>query len=148
VRRSVDAPPVRRARGREEHDAALALRRTVFCEEQGVAEELEVDGRDDEAVHLVALDGDRVVGTCRLLLDGAAARFGRLAVARAHRGRGTGGALLAAAEDHARTAGAKRMALAAQVGARGLYARQGFGECGEPFEEAGIEHVTMEKRLA
>ena len=42
--------------------------------------------------------------------------------------------------------GRARIALHAQVDARSLYARGGFVESGERFEEAGIAHVTMEKR--
>lgn len=132
----------------EEVAAALALRHAVFCAEQGVAEAEEVDGRDGEALHLVALDGGRVVGTCRVLVDGATAKFGRLAVERPARGRGLADALLGLAEERARAAGAARMALHAQVDARRLYDRRGYVALGDPFEEAGILHVTMEKRLA
>ena len=131
-----------------EREAALALRHRVFCEEQGVARDLELDGRDDEALHVIALDGTRVVGTCRLVLDGATAKLGRMAVEPPARGRGIGTALLDGAEREARTAGAGRIALHAQAHARELYARAGFAERGEHFEEAGIEHVLMEKLLA
>jgi len=48
-------PPARRALP-EEMDAVMALRRAVFCEEQGVPEELERDAEDATAVHVVALD--------------------------------------------------------------------------------------------
>lgn len=139
---------VRRPAGGDELVAALALRRAIFCGEQGVSERDEVDGRDDDAVHLVAVSTARVVGTCRLLVEGETAKFGRLAVTGTERGRGTGAALLRAAEQAARGAGARRITLHAQAHARGLYARHGYAERGEPFEEAGIAHVTMEKRLA
>ena len=45
-------------------------------------------------------------------------------------------------------AAAERISLHAQTYARELYARDGYRESGEPFEEEGIEHVTMEKQLA
>ncbi len=131
-----------------ERDAALALRHRVFCEEQGVARDLEADGRDGEALHVVAVSDGAVVGTCRLVLDGDTAKLGRMAVEPEARGRGIGAALLAGAEREARAVGAQRIALHAQAGARDLYARGGFVERGEIFVEAGIEHVLMEKRLA
>jgi predicted GNAT family N-acyltransferase len=138
---------------REAHDAQervmlLALRHEVFVEEQGVPLDLEIDEHDEEAVHLVALDGDRIVGTCRVLLAGDAAKFGRLVVAREARGRGIGAALLADAERRARAMGAGRMVLAAQTSAIGLYDRAGYTARGEVYLDAGIEHMTMEKPLA
>jgi predicted GNAT family N-acyltransferase len=141
-------PEIRLVAGNGERDAALALRHRVFCEEQGVALDLEADGRDGEALHVVAVSDGAVVGTCRLVLAGRTANLGRMAVEPEARGRGIGAALLAGAEREARAAGASRIALNAQAHARELYARGGFAERGEAFEEAGIAHVLMEKRLA
>jgi predicted GNAT family N-acyltransferase len=141
-------PEIRLVAGNGERDAALALRHRVFCEEQGVALDLEADGRDGEALHVVAGSEGAVVGTCRLVLAGRTAKLGRMAVEPEARGRGIGAALLAGAEREARAAGASRIALNAQAHARELYARGGFAERGEAFEEAGIAHVLMEKRLA
>ena len=139
---------IREARDAQERQTLLALRHEVFVEEQGVPLDLEIDEHDQEAVHLVALDGDRVVGTCRVLLAGAVAKFGRLVVARDARGRGIGAALLADAERLAREMGAGRMVLAAQTSAIGLYDRAGYTARGDVYLDAGIEHVTMEKPLA
>ena len=47
----------------------------------------------------------------------------------------------------ARAAGARRIGLHAQTDALGLYERAGFTPYGERFEEEGIEHLGMEKRL-
>jgi len=141
---------VRRPRDEEELAAALALREQVFCGEQGVTVAADRDGLDDEAIHLVAVDGGgSMLGTCRLLIAGASgARFGRLCVIAAARGRGVGGALLAEAEREARASGAHRIGMHAQTNALGLYQRAGFTTYGEPFDEEGIEHVGMEKMLA
>ena len=128
--------------------AALALRERVFCEEQGVAPEADRDGRDAEAVHVVAFDGGRLVGTCRLLFDGEVARLGRMAVEAEQRGRGIGAELLDAAERAAGRSGARRVRLHAQTAALRLYERAGYEQRGERFLEEGIEHVTMEKALA
>ena len=140
---------VREASGAGEIAAAMALRHTVFCAEQGVPLADELDGRDGDALHVVAVERGAVVGTCRVLFeDGGVARLGRLAVARPHRGRGLGAAILAEAEARARGAGAGRMVLASRVDARGLYGARGYTERGEVFLDAGIDHITMEKDLA
>ena len=128
-------------------DAAMELRRVVFCEEQGVALDADRDGRDPEALHLVALDRGRVVGTCRLLIGGDAARLGRMAVAVEKRGAGVGGALLGEADRAAAAAGNRLIRLHAQTYARGVYDRAGYEVRGEPFMEEGIEHVAMQKRV-
>ena len=141
-------PEVRPTRSQAEVDAAMELRRVVFCEEQGVPLEAERDGRDHEAVHLVALDGERVVGTCRLLTDQGAARLGRMAVAADRRGAGVGGALLREADRAAVAAGTRLIHLHAQARARRVYDRAGYEVRGEPFIEEGIEHVAMEKQVA
>ena len=146
----VSAPTValRRARDAAERSAAAELRIRVFCDEQGVTRAEEIDGRDDDAVHLVAIQHGAVVGTCRLLFEGTTCKLGRLVVAREARRRGIGGRLLALAEKEARTAGAGRIVLNAQTRARGVYCAAGYTERGARFMEAGIEHVRMERALA
>ena len=139
---------MRAARTDDEVHAALRLRYRVFCEEQGVDLAAEQDGRDPEALHLVALEGGRIIGTCRVLLDDGLARLGRMAVEPGHRGRGIGGALLAGADRAMRHAGAQRIRLHAQTSSRGVYDRASYEPLGEKFIEEGIEHVAMEKRLA
>jgi predicted GNAT family N-acyltransferase len=139
---------VRAARTRDEVQGALALRLRVFCDEQGVSRAAEQDGLDDDAIHLVAFENGVAVGTCRLVLRDHEARLGRNAVAREHRRRGIGAAILDAADNEAVRAGAERIRLHAQLAARRLYERAGYVAEGEVFLEEGIEHVTMEKRLA
>ncbi len=139
---------IRRVRTGEERDAALKLRHEVFCVEQGVPPRDEQDGRDPEGLHLVALSGDEVIGTCRLVFVGGTVQFSRLAVGPPFRRHGIASCLLDAADSEARAAGARRVVLHAQTYARGLYTAQGYRERGPTFFEAGIEHVAMEKRLA
>ena len=128
--------------------AALDLRRRVFCEEQGVPLELERDGRDATALHLVAVDGSgAVVATCRLVRDGDAMMLQRMAVDRAARGRGVGARLLDAAHAEAAAAGADEVELHAQVPVREFYARAGYAAEGPEFEEAGIAHVVMRRAV-
>jgi predicted GNAT family N-acyltransferase len=139
---------VRPARDRDEIDQALALREQVFCVEQGVPLGADQDGLDDLAIQVVAVDDGRVIGTCRVLVEGGVGRLGRMAVALPARGRGLGAAILTAAEQSARDAGARLMRLHAQRYVEDMYAAAGYAPYGEPFEEEGIPHVGMEKPLA
>lgn len=138
---------VRPAAGGTERDAALDLRRRVFCEEQGVPVEQEVDGQDAGALHLVAVHDGAVIGTCRLLTRGATCTLSRMAVDPGVRRSGVGAALLRESETRARGSGATRIALHAQVQVQPLYDAHGYRARGPHFTEAGIEHVSMEKAL-
>jgi predicted GNAT family N-acyltransferase len=138
---------IRPARDQAEVDAALALRYDVFCVEQGVSLEEERDGRDDEALHLVVVDGGEIVGTCRLLADGCDVKLGRMAVAASHRGRRLAAALLVEADAQARELRARRIVLAAQLTAQAVYDRAGYAPYGDVFLDADIEHVMMAKAL-
>jgi ElaA protein len=138
---------IRRIRNQAELDAAVQLRYEVFCVEQGVPVREEVDGRDHQGIHLVAMRGGELLGTCRIVMVGTTAQFSRLAVRVDARRHGIATALLAAADAETRAAGGHRLVLHAQTYARKLYERAGYKAHGRVFWEAGIEHVAMEKRL-
>jgi predicted GNAT family N-acyltransferase len=141
---------IRWARGRKDVRGAFAVRERVFCDEQGVPREEEIDERDAHALHLVALDPDgrEVIGTLRLLLDADSAKVGRVAVQREWRRRGIALRMLELALGAARERGCAQVRLAAQLEALALYEHAGFAVESEPFEEAGIQHVWMGQRLA
>jgi predicted GNAT family N-acyltransferase len=138
---------VRRLQDDEEMAAALALRHEVFCVEQGVPMHEELDGRDGEGVHLVAVSNGDLLATCRLLFVGPTVQFSRLAVRQSARRQGIASALLALADVETRAGGARRLVLHAQTYARALYEAAGYEPRGRVFMEAGIEHVAMEKQL-
>jgi predicted GNAT family N-acyltransferase len=139
---------VRRVQGDEEMTAALALRHEVFCVEQGVPMHEELDGRDGEGLHLVAVSNGDLLATCRLLFVGPTVQFSRLAVRQTVRRQGIATALLKLADVETRAGGARRLVLHAQTYARALYETAGYEPRGRIFMEAGIEHVAMEKRLS
>jgi len=138
---------IRRVREQRELDAAIELRYQVFCLEQGVPRSEERDGRDHDALHLIAVHGDTVVGTCRLVFVGSTVQFSRLAVTPKARRHGIATALLQAADEETFKGGANRLVLHAQTYARALYTAAGYEARGREFTEAGIEHVAMEKLL-
>lgn len=139
---------MRTAREAEEVRAARDLRIEVFCDEQGVPRELEVDGGDDEATQIVALDESGVIATCRLRYpESGVCKLERMVVDRRLRKRGVGARLLAGAEEEARRAGARTMLLNSQLRVRDFYAAHGYAPEGETFMDAGIEHIRMTKAL-
>ncbi|SES05561.1 ElaA protein [Tranquillimonas rosea] len=124
------------------------LRRAVFMDEQDISEADEFDDLDDTAIHLLATEGGRPVGTARLLLAPPLGKIGRVCVLPDHRGTGLGAALIRAAMDELRReTGVIRARLGAQVRAMGFYARLGFAPTGEIYDDAGIPHRDMERSL-
>ncbi len=124
--------------------ACRALRRSVFIEEQGVSEADEVDDLDNQAIHLIAIDGDRPVGSARLLVLGEIGKVGRVCVLREARGTGLGAALMQAAVAECRKLpGVRRVKLGAQSHALGFYERLGFVAFGPEYLDAGIAHRDM-----
>ncbi|MBK4735718.1 GNAT family N-acetyltransferase [Noviherbaspirillum pedocola] len=125
-------------------DAAGAIRFEVFVDEQRVPPEMELDEMDAVSLHALALDGDRPVGTGRLLPDG---HIGRMAVRREARGHGIGSLILNTLLAAAKARGDASVLLHAQLHARPFYERHGFAVEGDVFMEAGIAHVLMRYRF-
>jgi predicted GNAT family N-acyltransferase len=118
------------------------IRHAVFTQEQAIDKDLDFDGQDSQAVHVLVRKENRFVAAGRMLDDG---HIGRLAVLREHRGQGLGAQAVEALVQEARRLGMTRVYLGSQKHAVGFYEKLGFSERGEPFMEAGIEHVEMEK---
>lgn len=120
------------------------LRTTVFVHEQGVPAELEMDERDAVCIHALAVSDGQAVATGRLLpAEAGVARIGRMAVARAWRGKGLGASVLAALMQAARARGDREIELHAQLHAAPFYDKLGYTRVGAVYEEAGIPHVNM-----
>ncbi|WP_276301177.1 GNAT family N-acetyltransferase [Halorussus lipolyticus] len=136
----------------EEADA-LEVRRSVFVEEQGVPEALEIDGKDDEAAHVVAYrdaeDDSTPVGAGRLReIEDGVGKLERIAVLEPHRGEGIGSELVAELEAIADDRGLSMLTMHAQTPVEGMYRKLGYETTSDEFEEAGIPHVEMEKSLS
>lgn len=126
--------------------ALRAIRNKVFIEEQGVPADLEWDGLDEHAYHVMAFAADGTpIGTGRLLQD---AQIGRLAVLKEWRGKGVGGALLDILLVIANKMGYDEVRLHAQTRVLDFYLRRGFTAQGEEFMEAGIPHKLMVRTTA
>jgi predicted GNAT family N-acyltransferase len=127
--------------------AVYSLRREVFVLEQGVPEELEVDENDKVAVHLAALSDGHVIGTLRIVRHEHTAKIGRMAVSANSRKKGIGRELMEFAAAAASSDGAQEIILAAQFTAREFYGQLGYIQEGAIFDDAGISHVMMRKKL-
>jgi predicted GNAT family N-acyltransferase len=156
---------IRLAADEAERVAAYAVRSDVFVTEQGVPADLELDELDEVADHFVASDGDdgdasrtRAGGAGRLVVEdpgfegsdpalGPVGHLGRLAVRPETRGTGLGVDLVRAIEARAADRGLRVVALSAQTQALGFYERLGYTAYGPEFDDAGLPHRWMSRRL-
>jgi predicted GNAT family N-acyltransferase len=124
------------------------IRNKVFHEEQGVDPALEFDGLDHTAEHLLAYLDNQPVGTTRIrYLDSQTAKIERLAVLPSARGKGIGKKLMKKALEIAQQKPIQQIVVNSQEYVKGLYQQLGFEQLGEKFDEAGITHVKMIKKL-
>lgn len=135
--------------GRDDPDfePALSLRTRVFVEEQDVPMDREVDGKDPDATHFLVRDPEAVAVARARDYDGAL-KVERVAVASESRGKGYGDTVMDAVESWAAEEGYDRLVLDAQVPVVGFYERRGYTvQDDEPFDDAGIPHRRMAKRI-
>lgn len=130
--------------------AARALRHEVLMAPFGVPPFHDWGDDDPAAFHLVALDGERVIGYTRLMHRGDEAQLRHVAVAFDAQRRGVGTALVAEACAKAAELGARSVWLNARLPAVAFYERLGFVVVSaEPFASGrtGQPHVRMERKV-
>ena len=126
------------------------VRTRVFIEEQGVPKKMEWDAIDADALHAIAVNAlGMPLGTGRGFFDASGAfRIGRMAVLASMRGHGVGRRLLDTLMEAGRAQGAQHAGLSAQTSAVAFYLRAGFQTLGDAYDDAGIPHIEMTRRLA
>ncbi|MGM0501467.1 MAG: GNAT family N-acetyltransferase, partial [Bacillota bacterium] len=78
---------------------AFELRKEVFVKGQGVPADLEIDNKEDKAVHFLISKDGQLVATCRVRIIKDFAKLERMAVKSNYRNQGIGSALIDEVED-------------------------------------------------
>lgn len=127
--------------GSPEWEQARIIRNEELLRPIGLAD-FSREADDAASEHLVAVEGDRVVGTV-LLVSGEPAKLRQMAVASSHQQRGIGRRLVQGLLERAKASGRREVVCHARAPVTGFYESLGFVCEGEPFEEVGIEHRFM-----
>jgi predicted GNAT family N-acyltransferase len=139
---------VRTAKSDEDRESARQVRTAVFQVEQKISRALDFDAADDDAHHVLAVDGETPVGAARFReIDSSAAKIERVAVLKTYRGRRIGVAIMAHIEVELTTLGFAVAQLNSQLDVADFYVRLGYEIIGKRFNEAGLPHVRMRKVL-
>lgn len=126
----------------------VRIRSQVFVKEQQVDIQIEQDSADDTARHWLAEnDSGEAVACCRGLPQGPVMQIGRVAVLKDYRHQHVGALLMRGVEEDLRSSSFEKIVVHAQAQVEGFYASLGYITVSKPFYEAGIRHVTMEKKL-
>ena len=122
-------------------EKAFAIRRQVFCIEQNVSEEIEMDEFDSIATHILAYIDGKAVGTARWRFTEDGVKMERFAVLKEYRGKSVGVALVNYTLD--KIIGSDFIFLNAQESVIKFYEKFGFVAVGNRFYEADIAHRKM-----
>ncbi|MBB1483772.1 GNAT family N-acetyltransferase [Tessaracoccus sp. MC1865] len=132
--------------GKDEFFDIAVLRSVVFYVEQRAdVQDFDAHDRAPQTLHYAIHDDGGAAAYLRTLRlatpeHGASWALGRVAVRSDRRGEGLARVLLREAVDRR---GAEPIVLHSQTYVQALYAGFGFEPVGEPFDEAGIAHITM-----
>lgn len=124
----------------------LQIRNQVFYVEQR-CDDLDLDDKDQESLHLTIYDKDILVGYARLLPAGLSypeMSVGRVAVSASYRGRQLGRLLMEKSiQCLEQQYGKGPIKISAQAYLEQFYGSLGFETISDIYMEAGIEHLKM-----
>lgn len=124
---------------------AFYVRTKVFIEEQGCPPELEFDGIDQIAQHIVVFDANNnPLATGRIFeTSQGQAKIGRAAVLKKYRGKGYGAVLIKECVKRLFEQNYPDILIHAQTYAIPFYEKLGFSAFGKEFMEDGLPHTQM-----
>jgi ElaA protein len=126
--------------------AMLQLRTEVFVVEQNCVFQ-DMDGADDQAMHLLGLQDDKLLAYARCFNAGIKfkeASIGRVITHASLRGTGAGHALMRQALGSMQMVwGVQPIRIGAQARLEKFYEQHGFKAASAPYIEDGIAHIEM-----
>ena len=134
--------------GEDDLTEALAIRRRVFVVEQEIPAELDDDGEDREAIHVLARVDGRAVATGRAVVsDEGIATLARIAVLPEMRGRNLGKKVVTALESAVADAGAHTAMLHPHEYLEAFYRSLGYQTVGGAHHAGRYRLITMRHGL-
>ena len=119
------------------------IREKVFIQEQKVTPQLEWDGIDEKAIHLLVFNDKAAIGCARAIVIKDHMQLARMAVLKEYRGQGIGSALIEKAMTTAKLNQLSAIYISAQCHAIDFYKKFGFEVTSDIYLDAEIPHRDM-----
>ena len=143
-----DAISIRKVSTAEELQQAQEIRVKVFEEEQGFPHEVNIDGVDRAASHVLVFDGEVPVATARLkVVAEGEGMIARIAVLPSHRGKGLGRHLVQELETMGRNDGLHTLCLEPHAHLEDFYHALGYERVAGSVNVAGYRLIRMMKEV-
>ncbi len=132
----------------EELAQAQRIRAQVLEAEQGFPHEVNIDGLDPSAIHVLVLDDKVPVATARLTVSAEGeGKIARIAVLPSHRGRGLGKRLIRQLESVARRSRLRSLYVEPHAHLEPFFRRLGYEKVPCSVTPGGYDLIRMMKRL-
>lgn len=125
---------------KEELYSVLRLRAEVFIVEQECPY-LDIDGKDQEAIHILAYNEEELVGYSRIFLNKTPSVIGRVVVKANRRGKSLGRLLME--KSIREVPDENTIFISAQERLKNFYESLGFTQSNQGYLEDGIPHIPM-----
>ena len=143
-----DPITIKEVRTAEELEQAQEIRVKVFEEEQGFPHEVNIDGADQAASHVLVLDEEVPVATARLtIVAEGQGMIARIAVLSSHRGMGLGRHLIQELETIGRRGGLQTLCMEPHAHLEGFYQALGYETVAGSVEIAAHHLIRMKKEV-
>lgn len=130
----------------EDFEAYLKIRYDVLRKPLGMPKGSERDIEDENAIHIIAKQGNKILGGGRIhFLDDHTAQVRYMAVLDKHKGQGIGAEILLNLEKFAFNQGRDTIMLHARAPVVTFYEKCGYKSVGDTFDLLGIPHLKMIK---
>jgi ribosomal protein S18 acetylase RimI-like enzyme len=131
-----------------EYSKELMLRWEVLNKPLGLPPGSELSPQEEDSLHLIALDGKKVVG-CILFYPESETkgRLHQVALSETYQGKGFGRKMMATLEQKLNKKGIKEVYIYVPEEIEGFYLRLGYHVEGSPVERRGIIHHLMKKAI-
>lgn len=129
----------------------LSIREAVFINEKNVPKEIEMDEFDqinENCDHFLLTSANEDIGTLRCrIISAEMIKIERFCIKKEFRNKGFGTFFIQYIESFYKKNGMKKIVLNAKYSMNKFYEKLGYQTCSNPFFEANIMHIKMQKEL-
>ena len=119
------------------------IRESVFHDELGISKQELFDKNDESCDHFLIFDGQKVVGSVRMLSMEKIVKLERMAILKDFRTKNYGRNCILQLKEYYYELGFSQIILDSIYSVREFYKKCGFIEEGDVFQRVGIYHIRM-----